>query len=335
MANTSFKLVDYLIDSGYTTPNDTGGSAKQYNFTWDTDYHPTNEQATPTLNLDIQPYPNQDLTYVIDYGMQNKMVTLQGHDLDDNDRGQLQAAVMNRRPKKLYLGEDWYYYVRGIEVRSIRDHTRPNLFSYTASFLCLDPCMYADYSDGTGDYSNNVTHGVVTPSSGSCTLNLAYGGSEDIGNWYIEPIIWVNDENGNAGVVQDADGRKLSFTPPDADEWVIFPYRNYHHDQFLPDIAIAYKAQSITEANAGVNGNFGYDQPLPTFTDGGSPEVSGEFIRTGGEGSDYDTGVTLADDSGRGLIKLYPRWEYGKSSVIKVTTWADANVTLQYRYRKI
>lgn len=316
MANTDFKIDDYLAKN----------PSNQYDFTFPAGWRPLNEATQPALNIERESLPYVNLSYYIDYGLREKIITLQGRDIADSDRYELSAAIADPRIKKLYLGDDWFYYVRGIEPRSSRDAEFPLTYNYTASFLAVDPCMYYDGTT-SGDYpAGTAGFGYEEVSSGSVDIDLTDANTNNnSGSWYVEPIIWVDDESGDEGYVEDERGCRLTFTPPDATVWIILPYMNPYTDQFFPDYPIAYNYQTddLTDYSSV------YAQDIPFR--GTSPD----FKKSSGE---YSSSITLSDTNSSHVEKYnnrYPRAEWDTVTSFTVSGWADANVKIQWRYRRL
>lgn len=305
MANTSFKLVDYGAAQ----------LANQYDFTFPTGWEPLNEAQTATVNLEKDKIPYRHLSWLTDYGVAERIITMQGRDITYANRYALAASMLNHRIKKLYLGEDWYYYVRGITPNSLRDVNLPTLHSYTASFLALDPRMYYDGA-ANGDYPAGTSgFGYLSVSGGNLTLDLTAKGS-----WCVEPTFWISGESGNTIKFRDERAMELQFTPPDGGLWIVMPYRNNYVNGFHPNFPIAYKAQSWALAN--------YDSSYAP--DAQNEATSPQFIETTGN---ISTGITPNDVNSKGWVETYPQFTWGKSSAISVSGAGDvAHVKAQYRY---
>jgi len=311
VANTNFKIVDFMA----TNP------ASQYDFTFPADWAPTNEQQTPAIKLaDRDAYPFINLTYFSHYGVSEKIITLQGSDLEDNDRYELSAAISNPRVKKLYLGADWYYYVIGLEPRSMRDDSRPGIYNYTAAFICVDPCMYYD-GVGSGDYpAGTVGFGYVDCTS-STTIDLTLATYPDSGSWFVEPIIWIENEGSNTLGLEDELGRKLEFDVPDNDVWIILPYYNQYANKFFPDHPIAFKYSTADLSD--------FDEFFaPDFT---IYSASKEFKKTSGN---YGN-PTKSDTDSIGYDSNYPKAEWNTATTFTLSGVTAGNIRMQYRFRRM
>lgn len=306
MANTDFKIVDHL---GIYP-------ASQYDFTFPSGWAPVNENQTAMMKLDRDQYPFVSLSQIVDYGIGEKPIVLQGEDLDDGDQYTLLNAISNPRIKKLYLGEDWFYYVRGIEPRLIRDASLPTLYQYTAAFVAVDPFMYYD---ATGDILN------ATASAGTLTVDL----SSDGGEVYLEPIFWISGTT-TEGTIEDHRGCKLTFDPPTSDTWIILPYFNSYISSFLPDYPIAYKLQNIAARTVA---NF---WALDAKVEGVS--TAADFWRTTDnykmitELTHETTTPTRYDDYS--LSYMYPRAENGRSNAFTVTGFTSGTIKAQWKVRR-
>ena len=318
MANTSYKIVDYLA----TNP------ANQYDFTFPSGWEPLNEQQSPIVNLERDAYPFVNLTYFTHYGVSEKIITLQGRDIADNDRYKLSAAIANPRVKKLYLGEDWYYYVIGLEPRSIRDESLPLTYNYTASFLCVDPCMYYD-GTGSGDYPDGTAGFGYEENSGSnFWIDLRTSNYSNAGSWFVEPIIWISGEN-DEGTITDPDGRVLTWTPPSTDTWVILPYFNSYPNGFYPDYPIAFKWRGGDSALEDYDEFFALDETIYS---------SSPSLYKGTSGTEYSMSMSLSMSSSSHpkYPNKYPRIEFGDyGNLVVGGNWSATNIKVQWRYRRI
>ena len=306
MANTDFKIDDYLAQF----PTD------QYDFTFPANWRPTNEQQTAGMKIDRDAYPYMNLNYFADYGLSDRPITLQGKDLSNSDRFDLRCAIENPRIKKLFLGDDYYYYVRGLEARLIRDVNDPLLYLYTASFIAVDHYMY----------DNSAIDSVQI--NGDDDLLIDSAGENLGGSVYVEPIFWVDNLNGTALTFTDDRGCSLTFTPASANVWIVLPYYNYHTAGFLPDHPIAFEYQKDVTGGSDDIGDYStvwaLDRPLEV--------AAPDFLKTSGN---YVI-PTLADSKGiYGNTSLYPRAEPGRKTTIAVTGEGGSTaVYAQWRLRQ-
>jgi hypothetical protein len=303
-ANTSFKIVDHL--AAYP--------ANQYDYTFPTGWVPTNENLSVTMQLDKSQFPFRNLSQIIDYGISERIITLQGKFPDDGTQYLLSACMINPRIKKLYLGSDWYVYVRGLEPRIIRDASIPMHCTHTAAFLCVDPYMY-DGSDA----------GLVSQTFSSSTLTVP--ASSTLGGYcYVEPIFWITGTT-TAGTIYDSRGCRLSFTPPDTGTWIVMPYFNPNVSGFTPSTAVAYKLQTTTPAKA-VSTDFALDFKV----EGAAGTIP--FIN-----NSSNTAAVVLDETNTnklyGATYRYPRAEYGTTTTFTKTGFTSGTVALQYRLRRI
>lgn len=303
--NTDFKIVDHLAAIPTT----------QYSFTFPATWKPANENQTGELGLETDAYPFLNLSMVMDYGLKNRPIVLQGPDLDDGDQYLLRNAMENPRIKKLYLGDTYYYYVRGIDSRIIRDEANTTLYNYTASFMAVDPFMYDD-TISSAQVSTNV---ITIPAAG----NLA-------GGVYVEPIFWIDNESGNTLTFTDDRGCRLTFKPPDNDVWVVMPYFNYRVRGFFPDHPIAYKA------NVHVIADVATVWAQDCSIEAASPEFSratagSTFIGVGASLSLTDTTASKVYTSKE---SLYPRAEYNTATTIAVGGAGGTAIYAQWRKRR-
>jgi len=305
-ANTSFKLVDHLATY----------KASQYDFTFPSGFYPTYESQLPKITLpEMGNYPYENLSWYIDEGVTEKTINISGQDLDDSDRYVLQSSIANPRIKKLYLGDDWFYYVKGVSPLSSRDANLPTLHTYTASFLANDPCMYfdgttaSDYPAGTKGFGYGIC-GAST--AGECTLNLTAKGS-----WFVEPTFWVTGETGNALTFTDERGVALTFTPSDDGLFIVLPYYRWNFINSNADYPAIVNPGSWAIAD--------YDDHYAM--DSSQELTSPELIKTT---------IAYTETNTKSLMNDYPQFTWNKSSNITVSGQdTDSNIRFQYRYRRM
>jgi hypothetical protein len=305
MANTAFKIVDHLAQI----------PSSQFNVEFPSGYEPLNEQQTATMKWNKDSYPLANLLQIIDYGLGDRPITLQGLDLSDDDRYTLRNAVENPRIKQLYLGDDYYYYVRGVEGRIIRDVGNPLLYSYTCAFSAVDPYMYDSSAIGTNQVSE-AGGDIKIPTSG----NLG-------GKVYLEPLFWIENESGHALTFTDDRGCRLTFTPPDEDVWIVMPWFNYNVQGFMPDYPIAYKAKSWTMSD--VTTSWALDVSIEA--------ASPQFLRTSGNFIAGGASLSLSDTNTPKIYQttnMYPRAFPGRNNNIAVTNNTGTAIYAQWRVRK-
>lgn len=304
MTNTSFKIDDYQA----VYPAD------QYDFTFPSNFEPVNERQAATILTENDTYPYLNLNYSADYGLQPRLIVLQGTDLDDDDQYLLRNSLEDPRMKKLFLGDDYYYYVRGIDPSLVRAEASPGLYDYVAAFIAYDPFMY----DSASTNRDAAT---------AYKINLATAGTH--GYSYVEPVIWLDNCGSDAGYIQDYRGCRLAFTPPDDDVWVILPYYNARVRGFMPDHPVAFKYQDPNTNGMADSANvFGLD----FIHEGGS-----QHIKKGTHGTDWSSEITLSTNNSDGVDytteSLYPRAAYGRDNTFTVSTWGGT-VHIQWRYRR-
>ncbi len=307
MANTDFKIDDYL--SQYPV--------NQYDFTFPAAWAPTNEQDTANMKIDRNSYPYINLNWFADYGLGDRPITLQGKDISDSDRFDLRCSIENPRIKKLFLGDDYYYYVRGLEARLMRDVNDPLLYSYTASFIAVDHYMY----------DNDALDSCQIDASDDLLIDTA--GAILGGSTYVEPIFWVDALNAQALTFTDERGCSLTFTPASDNVWIVMPWYNYHVSSFHPIHPVAFEYQKDV-ADPGSNYISDYssvwamDRPLEV--------AAPHFLKTTGNYIIPDLGDTKGI---YGNTSRYPRAEAGKKTDIAVTgEGGETGVYAQWRLRR-
>mgnify|MGYP006921379035 CR=1 FL=1 len=302
-ANTSYKLVDHLAVQ----------KANQYDFTFPAGWQPMYESQTPEIAFgDRGNYPYKNLSWYTDYGISQKTINLQGENITLNDRYVLQSAMSNPRLKKLYLGEDWYYYVRGIPPLTSRSENIPTIHNYTASFLALDPCMYFGGAEANDYPAGTAGFGYGSCATGAMTLDLTSKGT-----WFVEPAFWVSGESGNTITFTDERGVSLAFTPSDAGLFIVLPYYRYNKKSTTADGPAIVNPGSWTLAN--------FDDAFAM--DSSQEAVSPELVKS-------NLSATLGNTGG--FIDSYPQFTWNKSSTITATGMSSSdNIKFQYRYRRL
>jgi hypothetical protein len=206
MANTDYKIEDFRNN--------------KFNFTFPTGIgRPNFSNLAKNMNYQITSNVNNMISTIIALGFNPISIGFQGV-LQDQDRYEYAATVMDQSPKKLWLGEDSYYYVLPQNPNDTRTTNAPNINQYAASFIAADPRMYLDslkYSTGNTISSAN---------------NQGY--------FPVLPIFWVSGTTSQV-IIKDPEGRTLTFTPPTTDTWIIFPYFWTQVMGFVPATNVAFK----------------------------------------------------------------------------------------------
>ncbi len=232
-ANTAWKLTDLW-------------NGTLFEFDMDGGWHPINENQSVELTGEIGNLPTLNLIYKIDLGLGRRNITLQGVDIADGDLWKLSSAIAKRQLMKLWVGEDWFYYVLGVEPRQIRDQSLPYQKSYLASFMAVDPhYYYADSANGGADGTKNQvgpTTVIGNPWVGKeCAIPTKEVGSIfDKGTTTLEPIFWIvggTNTSITKIIFRGKDGREVEYTPTttitNTHVHVIMPFRNTLHEGFL------------------------------------------------------------------------------------------------------
>ena len=222
-------------------------------------WQPGNVNENTQILGDTINFPFNDLTSFHTTGLGAKNIVLQGlltgEDTLEN-RGRLSSIVHDRKPKKLFLGTDWYYYVLGQDIVWTHDENSQTLRRYTASFNAYDPILY--YAGGEGgdsppsvnpkpvdhgtngmdeitdlDNSASDTDDIVVDLRSLNTITSA-GSTEILSKWYVYPFFWVifntgqDADKGQSMTITDGENHQLTFklteNAVDGDVWVISPY---------------------------------------------------------------------------------------------------------------
>lgn len=224
--NTEYKVVDHADNSS------------KYDITFPANWRPLNENQQPKIKL-TDNHPMYDVDFFNDTGVAGGTIVLQGKTLPaDLSQYKLKCMICDRRVKKLYLGDEWFYYVRGIDPTLVKAVEIPQLAKYTIPFKILDPFQYKEL-DATPVWNVNTTapvsNEVFLPQTG--TLG---------GYWNVKPIFWLSvGTANNTTTVTDPKGRVISFTPGTTGTWIIMPWFNESVESFHPARpAVAFKRQS-------------------------------------------------------------------------------------------
>lgn len=247
--NTAWKLTD-LWNVALFTFDSSGG------------WHPTNENQTAELTGEIYNIPWSNHTNKIDFGLGARQITLQGIDVADKDMWSLSSTIAKRQLMKLWVGEDWFYYVLGVEPRQIRDQSLPVQKSYIAAFMAVDPHYYFSNSStgGTDATINQVGPTTVIGSAWSTkqsSLTIALTGSgADEGTTNIEPMYWII---GGASTsiekiaINDEWMGQIDYTPTstitNGHVHVIMPWRNILYEGFVTREVTGFKVVSGTSSS--------------------------------------------------------------------------------------
>jgi hypothetical protein len=329
-------------------------------FTFDTNWRPVNENQASELDYDKTQLYNVDVEQQIAMGRAGRDIVLSGKDVSDKDKWTLSSTIARQQLMKLWCGEDWFYYVIGIEPRQVRDVSLPMLYNFTCAFRAVDPHYYYSYSDGGAGSGKNVV--VPTTMTGSAfsskistfTLDLS-GATASEGTTFIEPVFWIvggASTSVTAVVFTDTRGRTATYTPTttiaNTHVHVIMPWRNTSFSGFTPRLGSGFSVVSGTSNTIVTE---------PEGTMGGSTSVNGTWaLDVFNHGAGTDDSTTAASNTfgaiqeeviltlsrnGTTFIpkpRNYPRAEDGVSNSITCTvtgTETDCKVFAQYCVRRI
>jgi len=350
-ANDAWKLTDlwnntlFLFDS-------TGG------------WHPTNENQTVEMTGEGWNIPWDNLAQKMDKGLGVRRISLIGEDIDNKDAWTLSSALCKRQFMKLWVGEDWFYYVLGVEPRQVRDVSLPYVKTYTVGLMAMDPHYY--FSNSTGGAGTTVD--VVVPSTviGSAwgagtTSDLVMdltGSSANEGTTFIDPVYWIIGGTSTSVTkieIVDQWGRKLTYTPTttiaNTHVHVIMPYRSTTEDGFQVNDSTGFKLVSgtanayITEPEgapgdgavaAGKEGTWAFD----AFQHGAGTDVSATAAANVFGFIEEEVPVVVGRNGSSFIEKNreYPRALDGVSNTHTVTvtgTKTDCEVFAQYCVRRV
>jgi len=224
--NTDFKIVDHA------------DNASKYDITFPDNWTPLNENQAQKIQIqDLE--SSYDVDVFMNSGVRGGDIVLQGKTLPaDMDQYKLRCMLADRRIKKLYLGDEYFYYVRGYDPRLVRAVEIPQLARYIAAFRIVDPFQYKEL-DATPVWNVNITapvsNEVFLPQTG--TLG---------GYWNVKPIFWFS-VTGAATIttITDPKGRVLSVTPSATGTWIVMPWFNHDVENFISNgPGIAFKRES-------------------------------------------------------------------------------------------
>lgn len=224
-------------------------------------WQPSNENQSAQILGEAINLPFYNSTSYFNSGIGTRNIVIQGPLLDDTtyrNQWRLSRAVHDREIKKLWLGEDWFYYVLGLECRFVRDEANPLLYRYVASFNAFNPTYYAANStDGVTVVPTNPTQ-VGTFTDGvaknmTADLTGTTSNSSEYNHWDIEPIFIITsttDSNVTSISFEDEEGRKATLTQAiatTAQRWVVMPFSFRETvEGFIPKHSIAYKGKDAT-----------------------------------------------------------------------------------------
>ena len=240
-ANTAWKLTDIWNNAV---------------FTFDGDYIPENENHAPELTGEDWNIPWDNIVQRMDYGLGARHITLQGVDVDDKDAWALSSTIAKRQLMKLWAGEDWFYYVLGVEARQVRAGSLPSKKSYNVSFKGVDPHYYwSNSTAGSGTQKNLVVPqaNILTEDDWTDITLTAIGANE--GSTDIEPCFWIiggASSNITQVSILDLERRRIQYSPTSpitsGDEHVIMPYRNNSVNGFTVNEATGFQVSSDGDA---------------------------------------------------------------------------------------
>ena len=304
-------------------------------FTFPAGWKPSNENLSPIVVGEDINLSYDNLINHYSYGIGKTPIVLQGDMLDDVDRWKLSSAIIDRKLKKLWLGEDWYYYVLGMEARKMRSETLPGMGMYTAAFDAVDPFYYFS-NDSTPKTSTSATWDASTEDENIKTITLDLREITVANNTtFVEPIFWIQTF-ANSTVsrirIEDDTNRKLdvSFTQGVSETWLIMPYLKTSYEGFLTEGPIIIKTQNTP----GMTTNFALDLPIYLDYLGGTLYlVESSMVRATTE---------FISDTAWKTNRRYPRAEDDVQTTFSITpkmtsTGASDTVFIraQYLLRKI
>lgn len=305
-------------------------------FTFPSGWKPSNENLSPVITGEEINLSYNNIMNKFSYGLGKNQIVLQGDQLDDNDRWKLSSAIADRRLKKLWLGEDWYFYVLGVEPRKMRDDSLPSMAMYTAAFEALDPFYYesndstprttsARYWDASteDDVEKNRTIDVTDATLPNNTT-------------FIEPIFWVTTQ-ADATVsrlrIRDETNRRLDVTYAQggSELWLIMPYLKTSYEGFLTEGPVAIK----TRHTPVITTNYGLDLPIYLDYRGGTLYLDhSSLVRANLE--------FVSDSAAWKMNRKYPRLEddenttiYMKPSMGSSGAIDNVQIEMQYLLRRI
>lgn len=319
--NTDWKLTD-LSDTALFIFDSSNG------------WHPTNENQTVELTGESYNIPWDNLVQKLDYGLGGRSISLIGEDVADEDVWKLSSTICKRQLMKLWVGEDWFYYVLGREPRQVRDESLPYTKTYTVGLIAVDPHYY---------YSNEGTPTAAIDNTG-ITVDLTGSGSNQ-GTTYVEPCFWVIGSGGSAAVtkvtIQDQWGRKLEYEPTstiaDSDEHVIMPYRNTLQEGFSVNDATGFKVTSdgktgTTAPSGSAGSETGGDWALDVFQHGAGSDDSTTAANNVYKWITEEVPLILSRNGTDFVEKNreYPRCLDGVSNTLTVSYTGTADATSTY-----
>ena len=319
--NTAWKLTDLQNTALFTFDSANG-------------WHPVNVSQDPLTNYDLTDLPQLNLEQAIAMGLGGRSITLQGTDLDDKDNWTLSSTIAQQQLMKLWVGEDWFYYVEGNTTTQINDEAFPTQTQYIASFRAHDPHYYYSRSTAGSGTGKNV----VVPISSSGAYSA--GGStkvfvsdltsstleQNLGTVFVEPCFWIICENDGATVADisevtltDDYGRKIVYTPTtpmvDGDIHVILPYRNTSDDGFSPNDGVGLHLSAAGMLNINPPTAYtGVDNSAVDDKGTSMVDTTRDFVKLG-----VKIGDTISNDT-----------DVSTGVITTITTTTNANDTLNF-----
>ena len=338
-ANTAWKLTDLWNTALFTFDLANG-------------WHPINEYQSPEITGEEYNIPWDNLVQKYDYWLGKRQITLQGVDIDDKDMWALSSAICKRQLMKLWVGEDWFYYVMGIEPRQTRDESLPTQKTYTCGLVALDPhYYYSNSTGGSGTGINWVVPTAVAMSAGTITIDLTATGTDE-GTTFLEPCFWIiggTSTSCTSVTITDPLGRQLTYTPTttiaNTHEHVIMPYRNTVFEGFVVNDATGFKLTANglsgtvtagTTANGHANGSWIMD----AFNHGAGTDDSATVANNTYAWITEEVPCQLSRNGTSYIDKNrnYPRCNDGVSTALTVTfgnTSTNIAVYAQYCLRRV
>lgn len=329
-ANTAWKLTD-LWNTALFTFDSTYG------------WHPTNENQSVDLAGENYTVAYRNILQRRDYGLGGRPITLIGEEVADEDVWKLSSAICKRQLMKLWVGEDWFYYVLGREPRQVRDESAPYQKTYTLGLIAVDPHYY--YSNSAAG-SSEISRSLVVPdieleNAGSLDVDLTDATSAQ-GTTFVEPCFWIKGGTNTSVTkvtITDLNGRKLEYSPTttitDTHEHVIMPYRNTALEGFMVKNATGFCLTAAGAANTvqptGIHGDeIAGDNPFDVFQHGAGTDDSGT-ANSNVYGWIQEETPCILTRNGTSFIpkkRNYPRCEDGVVTILTVSyTGTSTDIT--------
>ena len=224
------------------------GGTEIFNFSDVGDIIPEIENMSALVQKEEIHATGYNLVKIYDRGLGKRQISLQGLALDDNDLWELNAAVYDRRLKKLWLGSDWFCYVLGVGVTNVRDERAPLQKSYNISFDCPDPCFYYANTGGNKGSQYETNCGVVSEAGSEYADVTLSDTGENSSSFFVEPVIWIETSGSFTAVsVTDENNRQLSWSgSASASHTLLFlPYARNSYEGFKASSGVGFDYNGV------------------------------------------------------------------------------------------